>query len=132
VKALDTPVLLELLRGRPTLGPLLKSLEGEELATTEINVFELEAIARAGPRHGREHRRAALDRLRRKLTVLPIDARAVQTAATLSTGRLRGATTSEWLMLGAAGAGGCSEWVTTSATKYPRDLGKLPVRVVSK
>jgi predicted nucleic acid-binding protein len=132
MKALDTPVLLELLRGRATLGPVLKSLEGEELATTEINVFELEAIARAGPRHGRELRRAAIDRLRRKLTILPIDARAVQAAAAMSVGRLHGASPAEWLMLGAAGASGCSEWVTTSATRYPRDLGKLPVRVISK
>ena len=132
MKALDTPVLLELLRGRPSLSPVLKSLEGEELATTEVNVFELEAIARAGPRHGREHRRSALDRLRRKLTILPIDARAVQAAASLSAGRLPSATASEWLMLGAASASGCSEWVTTSSARYPRDLGKLPVRVIGK
>ncbi len=132
MKALDTPVLLELLRGRPSLEKVLKSLEGEELATTEINLFELEAIGRAGPRHGRNHRRGALDRLRRKLTVLPIDARAVQAAAALSAGRLGSATASEWLMLGAAAAGGCSEWVTTHSARYPKDLGRLPVRCVTK
>jgi predicted nucleic acid-binding protein len=132
MKGLDTPILLELLRGRPSLAPILKSLEGEELATTEVNVFELEAIARSGPRHGREHRRAALDRLRRKLTVLPIDGRAIQAAASLSTGRLHEAAASEWLMLGAASASGCSEWVTTASSRYPRDLGKLPVKVVGK
>jgi len=132
MKALDTPVLLELLRGRPSMGKVLKSLEGEELATTEINLFELEAISRSGPRHGRDQRRAALDRLRRKLTVLPIDARAVQAAIALSSGRLRDATATEWLMLGAASAGGCSEWVTTPSAHYPKDLAKLPVRSVSK
>jgi predicted nucleic acid-binding protein len=132
MKALDTPVLLELLRGRPSLGAILKSLEAEELATTEINLFELEVIARSGPRHGRDHRRAGLDRLRRKLTVLPIDARAVQAASALSNGRLHDATASEWLMLGAASASGCSEWVTTSAARYPKDLGKLVIRSIGK
>ena len=132
MKALDTPVLLELLRGRPALGPLLKALAGEELATTEINVFELETIARSGPRQGRDHRRAAVDRLRRALTVLPIEARAVQAASALSTGRIQEATSSEWLMFGAATASGCTEWVTTSVARCPKRLGKMSVRIIGR
>ena len=132
MKALDTPVLLELLRGRSGVGPILKSLEGDELATTEINLFELDAIARAGPRHGRDQRRAAIDRLRRKLTVLPVDARAVQAAGALSAGRVHEATSSEWLMLGAASAYGCSEWITTPGARLPRDLGKLSVKILGR
>ncbi len=132
MKAIDTPVLVELLRGRPTARSLLKHLQGEELATTEINLFELEAIACAGPRKGRDNRRAALERLRHKLTVLPIDARAVSAAAALSMGRLETVSSSEWLMLGAASASGCSEWLTTNSARPPKDLGKLVVKLIGK
>jgi predicted nucleic acid-binding protein len=132
MKALDTPILLELLRGRPALAHVLRALEGEELATTEVNLFELESIARAGPRAGREARRAAVDRLRRKLTVLSIDPHAVQAAAALSHGRLHEASATEWLMLGAASAAGCSEWITTSGGRLPKTIGKLSIRTIGR
>lgn len=132
MKALDTPVLMELLRGRPSARSILRSLHGEELATTEVNLFELEAIVAAGPPRGREHRRAALERLRRKLTVLPLDGRASAAAAALSAGRLDAARPSEWLMLGTALAYGCSEWITTGPSRLPKGLGKLALKVVSR
>ncbi|MCI4355059.1 MAG: PIN domain-containing protein [Thermoplasmata archaeon] len=132
MKAVDTPLLLELLRGRPSARSALKALQGEELATTEVNFFELEAIVAAGPRPGRDQRRAALERLRRKLTILSVDGRGSAAAASLSAGRLEAARSSEWLMLGTALANGCTEWLTTSGAHLPKDLGKLRLRVVSK
>ncbi len=70
---LDTPVLLRILRGDPRATSLLREWAGEELATTYWNLLELESLARLDPSAGREHRRRALDGLRRRLTVLPFD-----------------------------------------------------------
>ena len=81
MKGLDTPVLLKLLRGEPAARTLLRSLQGEELATTEWNFLELEALAKLDSTPGRERRRAALEKLRRRLTVLSLDERAVEAAA---------------------------------------------------
>ena len=50
MKALDTPVLLEILHDSPRVKELLKGLRGEELATTEINLFELRLLAVQGGR----------------------------------------------------------------------------------
>lgn len=80
MKGLDTSVLLALLEGdRRTLN-LLARLRGVELATTEVNLLELSYLAARGPPKVRVARREALDRLRRKITVLPIDGRAVEQA----------------------------------------------------
>ena len=67
MKALDTPVLLAMLHDAAGAKELLKSLRGEELATTELNLFELRALASEGPRAQRESRETALARLRRRV-----------------------------------------------------------------
>ncbi len=73
---LDTPFLLRVLRGEARARAFLKTVEGEELATTEWNLLELESLAGTDPSPGKERRRASLERLRRRMTVLPIDERA--------------------------------------------------------
>ncbi len=127
MKGLDTPALLALLEGRPEAKPLLEDASGEELCTTEVNLFELEALARGGPSSGRARRLAALDRLRRKLTVLPIDERAARAAALLQAanrGSLAGPT---WLFVGALEASGASEILTTPLSGLHQL--KLPLKV---
>jgi predicted nucleic acid-binding protein len=112
MKVLDTPLLLDLLRGRLDVRTLESHARGEELATTELNIYELEVLARSGPKVGRDRRLAAVQRLRRKLTILPVDERASQLAAAGHAGHLRGGMPMEWLMLGAAKAAGASAWWT--------------------
>ena len=108
MKGIDTAVLLRLLRGDPKVRKLLLSLEGEELATTEWNLLELEALARSDASAGRERRRAALEKLRRRLTVIPIDERAVRHTASLH-GSIRGAPQMiEAAILGALESRGCT------------------------
>ena len=131
MKALDTPVLLEVLRGRESIRNVLKALGSEELATTEINLYELEVVARAGPRQGRERRLAAIERLRRKLTVLPIDARGVRAAAQRGLGRIGDSSPLVSLMMGAAESAGCTELLTTRSARFPKDSGKVKVRIVA-
>src|SRR5208283_1659005 len=80
MKGLDTSVLLALLEGERGTRDLLKQLRGVELATTEANLLELSYLAARGPPRTQVARRRAVDRLRRKLTVLPIDNRAVEQA----------------------------------------------------
>jgi predicted nucleic acid-binding protein len=116
VKGLDTPILLKLLRGDPAVRTLLRSLKGEELVTTEWNFLELEALAKIDGSPGRERRRAALDSLRRRLTVLPLDERAVVTASA-RLGRVRHPKE----LIGAAvlatlESRGCTELLTSGAT----------------
>ena len=131
MKALDTPILLEILRGKPGATALLRSLSGEELATTELNLFELEQIARSESPRGLEKRLAAIERLRRRITVLPIDERAVASASVLSKGGPAAqAPAMARLMVGAAGASGCSEWLTSRGFAPAGGLGKLKVKVV--
>jgi len=131
MKVLDTPLLLDLLRGRIDVRTLVEHSRGEELATTELNLYELEVLARSGPRVGRDRRVAAVQRLRRKFTVLPVDERACQLAATAQAAHPRGGSTLEWLMLGVAKAAGASSWWTV-----PREavlpLGGLEVVHFSK
>jgi predicted nucleic acid-binding protein len=120
MKAVDTPVLLDLLRGRLSAAELESLADGEELATTELNIFELEVLARSGGRKGRDHRLAALEGLRRKLTVLPIAAAAVQLAAQhLTEARPRDASSMQWLMLATAEVAGCGEWITKKTVQVP-------------
>ncbi len=128
MRGLDTPVLLDLLHGHPAARRLLEESGDEELCTTEINLFELEAIARAERRHGRERRLAALDRLRHKLTVLPIDERAAHVAAVLASSHPRAGSTADYLVLGAAEVAGVREWVSDSITVVPSAPARLKVR----
>jgi len=117
---LDTPVLLGILRGEPAARSLIRKLENEEVGTTALNLLELETLARLDPSPGREHRLAALDRLRRKLTILPIDDRAAVIGAGYAgkdaSKSVSGAT---WAILGTLEANGCSEWVTTPSSHFP-------------
>jgi predicted nucleic acid-binding protein len=75
MKALDTSVLLALLHGSKGSRELVHRLRGAEVATTELNLLELGALADRGPPRARGQRREAIDRLRRSLTVLPFDSK---------------------------------------------------------
>jgi predicted nucleic acid-binding protein len=112
MKAIDTPILLGLLRGAPEGKALAKSLAGEEIATTEVNMLELRAVAARGGTPTRLRREEALERLRRRITVLPVDNRSVEAAARLAGGRWHEASIATWLLLGALEAHGCSELIT--------------------
>ncbi|MGA7922630.1 MAG: type II toxin-antitoxin system VapC family toxin [Thermoplasmata archaeon] len=109
MKALDTPVLQDLLRGRQSARKAIQAWSEEELATTELTLFDLEVAARVDPRPGRERRLAALDRLRRKVSVLPVDARAVRWAGEARAQyRVRPATA---LALGILESTGVTDWL---------------------
>jgi len=113
MKALDTSVLLALLEGEPTARDLVRRLRGVEVATTEGSFLELAYLAHQGPARARARRREALGRLRRKLTVLPIDSRAVAEAEACV---FRGNAPASPLlsgMLGALEAAGCDELFTS-------------------
>ena len=112
MKGLDTPALLAILRGERGARELLRRLRGHEIATTELNLLQLELLAAGVPARARAARRLALDRLRRKLTVLPIDARAVGEAARHLSPKDRSAGSTELGVLGALEANGCDEFYT--------------------
>jgi predicted nucleic acid-binding protein len=126
MKALDTPVLLAILHDSPSAKELLKGMRGEELATTELNMFELSVLAAEGSRSHRISRDTALAKLRRRITVLPITSEAVRGAA-------RGLTAKAPrdgplpLIWGTLAAAGCGEWITTRTFAPPK--GTLPFRV---
>lgn len=80
-----------------------------------VNLYELESIARSDPSAGRERRLGAIERLRRKLTVVDVDARAAAAAADLlARSRGRASRGTEPLILGALEAAGCGELLTIS------------------
>ncbi len=112
MKALDTPILLGLLQGSARLKDQLRRLRGIEFATTEANLLELAYLNSSASAKTRGERLAALTRLRQRITVLPIDARATEEA----TKRVASATTSRsplvTAMLGALEAYGCDELLT--------------------
>jgi predicted nucleic acid-binding protein len=113
MKALDTTVILALLEGDRSAKELLRRLRGVEVATTEANLLELAYLASWGSARTRVHRREVLDLLRRKLTVLPIEQRAVSEAERCI---LKGDHPSSPLlagMLGALEAAGCDELYIT-------------------
>jgi len=126
MKALDTPVLLAILEGAAGSKELLRRLRGEELATTEANLLELEYLVARGPEKHRRSRRDAITRLRRKITVLPVDARAVDVCSHYLG---KGAETAPPLvcaMMGALEATGCAELLTHD---LPVPMGRWKVRV---
>ena len=109
MKALDTSVLLGLLEGDGASRALVGRLRGVEVATTEANLLELALIAGHGPARIQRSRREVLARLRRKLTVLPIDGRAIE-LATRRLDRSNEPTPPLVLaMLGALESSGCDE-----------------------
>jgi len=125
MKGLDTPVLLEILEGRPSAVKLLKRLTGEELCTTESNLFELEAIARLDKGGPLERRLAAVERIRRGVTVLPLDERAARAAGARCRGGGQGLSSQTWLIYGALEANGCTEWLTSRFAAFPNVPGKV-------
>jgi predicted nucleic acid-binding protein len=125
MKGFDTPVLLEILEGRPSATKLLKRLTGEELCTTEANLFELEAIARQERGAVLERHLAAVERIRRGLTVLPLDEKAVRAALARWRENGQGLTAGAWMVFGALEANGCSEWFTSRSSAFP----KVPTKV---
>ncbi len=126
MKGVDTPVLLALLHDAPSAKDLLKSLRGEEVATTELNLFELRALAARGLPAERGRREIALARLRRRITVLPVTAEAVAAAGRFLRAEGR-ATDYQALVWGTVAAAGCAEWITTRAFAPPK--GRLPLKV---
>lgn len=132
MKGLDTPVLLGLLEGAPRPRALIRSLSGQELATTEVNLFELELLARRDRSPGKLRRQQSLERLRRKLTVLSIDEEAARRAAELAASARQPASEGTWLCLGAAEAHGCSEWITSLAGMPPASTTRLKVTALER
>jgi predicted nucleic acid-binding protein len=126
VKAFDTSILLGLLEGDPAVQHLVRRLRGHEIATTEGNLLELGYLAGLGPVSTRASRKEALERLRSKITVLPIDARATDA------GIRRVGKGGERLppcvlaMLGALEAGGCDELFTREVAQ---ELGKWRFKI---
>jgi predicted nucleic acid-binding protein len=130
MKALDTPVLLRLLRGDGGARQLVRKLHGEEIATTEWNLLELELLARWDPQPGREHRRAALEKLRRRLTVLPIDERSVEAVAALRGSSGPASSIALVAILGTLESRGCTEWFTNAATARRAPKSKVQVQIL--
>jgi predicted nucleic acid-binding protein len=132
MKGLDTPVLLALLEGAPKARALVRALAGEELATTEVNLFEIELLGRRDKSPGKERRTQALERLRRKLTVLPIDEESSRKAAAIAATARQAAPEGTWLSLGAAEAHGCSEWITTTSAMPPASSARIKVTAIER
>jgi predicted nucleic acid-binding protein len=123
VKALDTGVLLALLEGSPKVREQVRRLRGAEVATTEANLLELACLAAAAPPKSRKARLDAIERLRARLTVLPIDARATREAARRGAGAGRGLPPTVLAMLGALAAAGCEELLTDTPRSISGDWG---------
>lgn len=119
MKGLDTGALLEILEGAAGARKAVKKLRGEELATTELNLLELSVLAGKGAPRGRAERFAAIGRLRRRLTVLPIDGRAIDLAARQVTGGAGALPVSTLAALLAFEAAGCE----TLLTSDPSSIG---------
>lgn len=130
MKALDTPVLLALLHGARSAKSVISSLSGEELATTEANLLELTAIAVRGPKGGRGDRLRALERLRRRLTVLPIDGHGGLEVASRLAPDDAGPPFLVWAMYGALEAHGCAELITETKGRLPGGRWRFKVRRV--
>lgn len=126
MKALDTSVLVALLEGDRAARDLVRKLRGVEVATTEANLLELSYLAAQGSSHARSHRQESLERLRRRLTVLPIDARAVGNAGHLLRRGADRYPPTLLAMMGALEAGSCDELFT-----FDRGLarGRWKVRI---
>ncbi len=124
MKALDSSILLGLLDGDGAVKDLLRRLRDVELATTEANLLELSIVAARAPSHARR-RLETLERLRRNLTVLPIDARGIDRAAQQLT---RGSRPPPLVlaMLGTLESAGCDELFTRENAK---DWGKWRLKV---
>lgn len=112
MKAVDTGVLLALLQGSTKARDAVRRLRGVELATTEANMLELTILAASAPQRDRKGRIEALERLRQRLTVLPLDPRATREGSRRGAGLARPVMPHVLGMLGALEAAGCEELVT--------------------
>jgi predicted nucleic acid-binding protein len=130
MKALDASVLVALLRGRPEAKALLRSLHGEELCAPQLVLVELEALARLDASPGLERRLAAVEKLRRRLTVLPIEEKGAQIAAKILGAHPRNASLSAALTAGALEAQHVGEWITTPEFAPDRKVGRVRTRVI--
>jgi predicted nucleic acid-binding protein len=119
MKALDTSALLTLLAGDRAARELLQRVRGVEVATTEINLLELGYAAGKGPVHHRGARRASLERLRRKVTVLPLDDKAVEEATSRLAKGSTGVPPLRLAMLSILEVNGCEELLTSEAAPLP-------------
>jgi predicted nucleic acid-binding protein len=122
VKALDSGVLLALLEGSPKAQALLRKLRGIEVATTEVNLLELAFLAR-GSRKVMAARLATLEKLRQRLTVVPLDARGSREVLAAAAGASRPVSPTVAAMLGALRAVGCEEILSDVADSLPEDWG---------
>jgi len=120
MKALDTPVLLSILEGEAAARTLLRRVRGVEIATSEINLLELSLVSTfGGPKH-RVARSKAIDRLRSRLTVLPIDQAGYREAsARLSSRSGKTSPLAPLAALGAFEAYACDELFTTNPSEIP-------------
>ncbi|MCI4365227.1 MAG: PIN domain-containing protein [Thermoplasmata archaeon] len=113
MKALDTTVLLALLHGDRKIREVLRRLRGVEIAASELGFLELHILAAQAPVKERAHRREALDRLRRSLTVLPFDGKALEKVARRGVrDDLRSMPPSLLASLAIFEAAGCEEFIT--------------------
>ena len=120
MKAFDTPILLSLHQGEAEVRTLLRKLRGVEVATTEYNMLELSVLANGGSARHRAGRIKAIDRLRGKLTVLPITTAAVREATARIVGNSQVSyPPAQLAMLGALEAEGCDELYTDRHTQFP-------------
>ncbi len=128
MKGLDSPVLIALLRGDSAVRPLLDSISRDEVGTTEWDLLEVERAARADPSPGRQRRLLSVERLRRAVTVLPLDERAARLASprvTAKDGTIQLATIWKLAALEAAGA---DEWYTVRGRASGRPRGRVKVK----
>jgi predicted nucleic acid-binding protein len=130
MKGLDTPVLLRLLRGDPAARLAIRKLQGEEIATTEWNMLELEVLSQMDPSSGREQRRSALEKLRRRLTILPIDERTVETAAKQRRRAPSSTPLGVLAILCALESRGCTDLITDAATARTAPSSKVRIQVL--
>lgn len=91
MRCIDTPLLEALLRGRASSVRWQKLIrDGGELATTEVNLLELAQRGLPGPPSSAARRLGALERVRKCLTVLPLDAEGSRRAVGLMLESKRG------------------------------------------
>lgn len=130
MKALDTPALLAILEGRREARWILDELEGEEVCTTEINLFELQASVLADKRSERTRRMLALDRLRRRISIFPLDEKSTRAAAHLWAERKAVSVPLGALILGTLEAYGATELLTTEAGRFQMAGSPVPIRLL--
>jgi predicted nucleic acid-binding protein len=129
MKCLDTPILEDLLLGRPRVKRWLDKVESTEgeVATTELNMIELAVLAKAHG-GGLNRRLDALGALRRELTVLPMDAETYRAAISILRKNAGGAPYPGLLVAASALAHGATVLLTDKKRALPRDLGTLKVQ----